>query len=193
MYRAVLAAIIFVGLYHASTAFRSLQENATGSVAWTTPANGRIVDGVSTTLTLTPGDTSNQLELWFPLSVSSGAAAALQYITGLEIQVTMGTNPGTEKVDCWCRLYEHTSGALTNWKNLTLSGGVFDTFSFGGDGDFWLIVPTWTMIQSKNFGIQFYCELGVTAAGSEDVEVDGFEFRYHYNRRYGLASQGAGI
>lgn len=183
-----------MGLYSASSAFRSLQENLlSGSVAWTNPSNGRIVDSAMATATLGAGDSTNQLELWQLLTTPTGATTALQYLTGLEVQVTAGTNPGSEKVELFVRLYEHTVGAISDWKSVTLSGGVLDTHILGGDGDLWGIIPTWAIIQNKNFAVQLYFSKGLTGAASEDVELDGVVFKYYYNRRYGLASQGSGV
>lgn len=194
MFRYLLAGIIIVGLYSSSRTFRGIQENlGTGSVAWTSPANGRTVDGVFATATLNAGDTTNQLEAWQLLTSPTGAAPALQYITGLEVQITAGTNPGSEKVELWVRLYEHTVGPISDWKSTTLSGGILDTHILGGDGDLWGITPTWDTIQNKNFGVQVYFEKDLTGAASEDVEMDGIVMKWYYNKRYGLSSQGAGI
>lgn len=197
MFRTLLAAIILVGLYSSSSTFRRSQENlGTGSVAWTNPANGRIVDGAMATATLGAGDSTNQLEPWRDLTTptgATGARTALEYLTGLEVQVTAGTSPGNEKVKLWVRLYEHTVGALSDWKSVTLSGGILDTHILGGDGDFWGITPTWSMITNKNFGIQVYFSKDLTGTATEDVDLDGVVFKWYFNKRYGLASQGAGI
>lgn len=184
-----------MGLYSSSTTFRRLQENLlTGSVSWTSPTNGRITDGSMATCTLGPGDSSNQLELWQLLTSPSGSALALRYLTGLEVQVTAGTSPGSEKVDLSVRLYEHTVGAISNWKSISLSGGVFDTHILGGDGDFWLVSPfPWSNLANKNFGIQLYFSKDAAGAASEDIELDGVVFKDYYNRRYSLASQGSGV
>lgn len=182
-----------MALYSASTTFRGLQENLlSGSVAWTNPTNGRITDGSMVTCTLGPGDSSNQLELWQLLTTPT--ARMLLYLTGLEVQVAAGTSPGSEKVDLSVRLYEHTVGAISNWKSISLSGGVFDTHILGGDGDFWLVSPfPWSNLTNKNFGIQLYFSKDATGAASEDIELDGVVFKWYYNRRYGLASQGSGV
>lgn len=183
-----------MALYSASTTFRSLQENSSfGWIAWTNPANGRLVDGSLCSASLNPGQQTRQLEVWQGLSVPSGAAPALQYITGLEVEIVVQTTSGTEKVDAHARLYEHTVGAITGWKSASVSGGALDTYRFGGDGDLWGIVPTWSMIQNKNFGVQVYYSRDLVGLSAELVEHDGVVFKYYYNRRYSLASQGAGV
>lgn len=182
-------------MYSASSGFRRSQESlGTGTVAWTNPANGRAVDGAFATATLNRGQQTNELELWqLFLAISVGAVNALRYLTGLEVQVTVGTSPGVDKIDLFVRLYEHTVGAISDWKSTSISGGILDTHILGGDGDFWGITPTWNTIQNKNFGIQLYFSKDAFGASSEDIELDGVVFKYYYNRRYGLASQGSGV
>lgn len=184
-----------MGLYSASSAFRSLQQNTVfGAVGWTNPANGRAVDGAFATATLNPGQQTNELELWQLLTISVGGVNALRYLTGLEVQVTVGTSPGVDKIDLFVRLYEHTVGAISDWKSTSISGGILDTYILGGDGDLWSVEPTWAMIQNKNFGVQLYYDyINLFGAGAEAIEHDGVAFKYYYNRRYGLASQGSGV